>query len=202
MERNYFRYGAVMLAAMLALAGCKGTDEQTKAAATKSGFSDAAATELAGMGLAPEEVASVGDAKKSGLDDASILLMVKSLHKQNLKFDIGTQLQILVRDGLGATALTQLVDMGAIPRWVDDIRGLKDANVGEVTILEMAKIRFQEKKEMLSGPEYGLLHSNGLSDAGLLMFARKGGNAQQIQQLRLQLALGKSEQEALKSIGM
>ena len=64
------------------------------------------------------------------------------------------------------------------------------------------KLKFQEKKELLSGGEYGSMKTMGLSDAGLLTFARKGGTAQQLQQVRQDLALGKSEQEAFKAAGL
>jgi maltooligosyltrehalose synthase len=128
--------------------------------------------------------------------------MVKSLHKRDLRFDLGLTLQILTQQGVGATVLTQLVDIGALPAWGDDIRALKDKGIGEVTILELAKLRFQENKELLSGGEYGSLKTFGISDAGILAFAQKGGTQQQLQKLREELALGKPEQEALKTIGM
>jgi hypothetical protein len=186
----------------VALAACNGSDPEIEKQATSSGFSQQAAAEIARMNLTKDEMESVAKAKSGGMDDASILKMVKSLHDRDLKFDIGFDLQLFNQQGLGATALIQLVEMGAIPRWSDDIRALKDARVSDVTIIEMAKLRFIQKKEMLSGGEYGQLKTFGLSDAGLLSFAQHGGTRQQFQKLAETLALGKPEPEALKSIGM
>jgi len=198
----YRKLGAIALVATLVISGCDSSDPEVKERATQSGFSEQASAELAKMELTQDEMASIVEAKKGGLDDAAILEMVKSLHKRDLKFDIGFALQLLKQQGMGATAMTQLVDLGAIPRWADDIRALKDANVADVTIVEMAKAGFQEKKELLSGGEYAQLKSVGLSDAGLLTFVQKKGTAQQAQKLSQELALGKPEQEALKGIGM
>lgn len=198
----YLKLSAIAAATMLAIAGCDSSNPETKEQAAQSGFSEQAAAELSKMDLTQDEVASIVQAKKGGLDDAAILEMVKSLHKRDLKFDIGFALQLLKQQGMGATAITQLVDLGAIPRWADDIRALKDANVADVTIVEMAKVGFQEKKDLLSGGEYAQLKSVGLSDAGLLTFVQKKGTAQQLQKLAQELALGKPEQEALTSLGM
>ena len=190
-----------MLAAGL-LIGCGGGDPEAKQQMTASGVSEAAAGELSGMKLTPEEVQSIAEAKKGGLDDASLVQMVKSLHNRELRFDLGLTLQILAQQGVGATVLTQLVEMGALPAWGDDIRALKEKGVGEVTIVELAKLRFQEKKELLSGGEYGGLKTFGISDAGILSFARNGGTPQQLHRLREELAMGKPEQEAFQTIGM
>jgi hypothetical protein len=193
---------AALTVAAIAVAGCNSSDPETKAAATKSGFSEQAAAELSTMKLDKSEMESIAQAKQGGLDDASLLGMIKSVHKRNLKFDLGFGLQLLKQQGMGATAMTQLVDIGAIPRWTDDIRALKDAQVADVTIVEIAKAGFVEKKELLSGGEYAILKTNGLSDAGLLTFIQKGGTAQKAQELAQNLALGKPEQEALRLVGM
>lgn len=202
MNSIFTKLSIALLAGSMLVAGCKGEDPEVKKAATTSGFSEQSASELSTMNLTQEEIASMGQAKQSGLDDATLLAMVKSMHKRELKFDIGYALQLMKQQGMGATALMQLVDIGAIPRWADDIRALKDAKVDDVTVVELAKLKFQEKKELLSGGEYGSLKAMGLSDAGLLTFARKGGTAQQLQQVRQDLALGKSEQEAFKAAGL
>ncbi len=193
--------GMAVLAAGL-LAGCNSSDPETKQQMTSSGVSEAAATELSSMKLTPEEVSSIAEAKQGGLDDASLVQMVKSVHKRDLRFDLGLTLQILAQQGVGATVLIQLVELGALPAWGDDIRALREKGVGEVTIVELAKLKFQEKKELLSGGEYAGLKTFGISDAGLLAFAQKGGTPQQLQKLREQLAVGKPEQEAMKAIGM
>ena len=191
-----------LLALILTLAACDASDPEVKNRATQSGFSEQGSEELAKEGVTPEEMESIAQARQAGLDEASLIAMVRSLHKRDLKFDLGFALQLMVQQGMGATSLTQLVEIGAIPRWADDIRALKEAGVSDVTIVEIAKLGFVEKKDLLSGYEYGQLKTNGLSDAGLLTFARQGGTAQQLQKLVLELALGKPEPEALKNVGM
>jgi len=186
----------------LAINGCSSVDEKTKEEALKSGIGEQVADELATMEMTAQEMAALSKAKGAGLDDASILKMVQSLHKQNLHFDIGLDLELLAKQGTNATTLTQLVELGAIPRMTDDIRALKEVGVGDVTLVEIARFRYEKKKELLSGAEYGRLRSAGLSDTGLLTFVRNGGTAQQLQAIERELALGKSEQEALKGIGM
>jgi hypothetical protein len=111
-------------------------------------------------------------------------------------------MRMLMADSLSSTAATELVALGAIPRWEADIRALKQAGVGDVAVIELAKMRFEENKEILSGGEYANLKKRRMSDASLLNFARKGGTAQQLQQVTLAMDLGKSEQEALAEVGM
>lgn len=194
--------GVVIVAAGLLLAGCDSGDPEAQKQMTGSGLSEQAASELSRLELSPDEVTSIAEAKKGGLDDASLVQMVKSVHARNLKFDLGFALQVLAQQGIGATVLTQLVDMGALPGWFDSISALKNVGVGDVTILQLAKMKFEEKKELLSGGEYASLKKFGISDAGLLTFAQKGGNYQQVQDVSRELALGKPEQEALKTVGM
>lgn len=191
-----------LLFAIASVPGCDSVDEKTREEARKAGINAQGAEELAKMEMTPEEMTAIGRAKKAGVDDASIMKMVKALHKADLRFDIGVDLELLVGQGVNATTLTQLVELGAIPRMTDDIRALKESGVGEVALVEIAKIRFEKKKDILSGSEYARLRSAGLSDVGLLTFVRNGGNAQQLQSIARDLALGKSEQEALKGAGM
>jgi hypothetical protein len=194
----------ISLGLLLALCtiGCSQVDERTKAEAVKAGISEEKAAELSRLELDAQEVGEITKAKKAGMDDESILKMVEALRKQNLKFDIGTDIDLMRGQGMGATPITQMVEMGAIPRMSDDIRALKEAGVGDVAIVEIAKIRFTEKKTILSGGEYARLKMSGISDSGLLSFINKGGTAQQLQKVSLDLALGKSEQEALKAAGL
>lgn len=199
MTRNY---SLIALSVLLTLAACSRQDEAAKQKLIGFGFSDAAASKLSTMGLTPSEIDNLAQAKKGGLDDNAAIEMVQSVHDRDLKFDIGPDIQLMVPQGIGSTPLVQLVQMGAIPRWGDDIRSLKDAGVGDVTIVEIAKLRFKEKKDVLSGGEYGRLKRFGMSDSGVLQFARKGGNAQQLQKAVLALQLGKSEQQALAEAGM
>jgi hypothetical protein len=194
--------GIMMLAAALLLGACSGEDAAAKKKLVDAGFSESAAGKLSGMNLTAGEIDNLSMAKRSGLDENAAVDMVKSEHDRNLKFDLGSELQIMVPQGISSTALVQLVDMGAIPRWGDDIRELKDVGMGDVTIVEIAKLRFKDNKEVLSGGEYGRLKRFGMSDAGVLAFARKGGNAQQLQKVSEALQLGKSEQAALASVGM
>lgn len=199
---NTILKAVVVLMGIVAMSGCDQADPEIQKRAASSGFSQQAAGELSRMNLTKEEMESVAQAKRGGLDDASVLAMVRILHERDLKFDIGFSLELFLQQGLGATVLIQLVELGAIPRWADDIRALKDAKVGDVTIVEMAKLALVEKKEMLSGGEYAQLKTFGLSDAGLLTFVKRGGTRQQYQKLAESLALGKPEPEALKTIGM
>lgn len=191
-----------MLCLALLLGACSGEDAATKKKLVDAGYSDAAAAKLSGMDLTQGEVDNLASVKRSGLDDNAAVDMVKSVHDRNLKFDLAGDLQLMVPQGIGATALVQLVDMGAIPRWGDDIRALKDAGISDVTIVEIAKLHFKEKKEILSGGEYSHLKRFGMSDAGVLAFASKQGNAEQLQKVSEALQLGKSEQEALATVGM
>lgn len=187
---------------LLSTAGCSQVDEKTKAEAVKAGLSEEKAAELSRLELNEQEISNITKAKKAGMDDESILKMVTALRKQNLKFDIGTDIELMRGQGLGATPITQMVELGAIPRMSDDIRALKEAGVGDVAIVEITKLRFDQKKSILSGGEYARLKMAGISDSGLLSFITKGGTAQQLQKVALDLALGKSEQEALKAAGL
>jgi|GEM_PF-1745314 len=192
---------ALMFGTALLLGGCGG-DEQIQQQAEKAGVGKQTAEELSTMKLTQDELASIATAKKAGIDDVTLLAMVKSEHNNNLTFTLGDMLAVLVRQGFSPTTLTELVKLGAIPRLADDMRALKDARVSDVAIIEYARLAMKENKKTLSGNEYGALKNAGLSDQGLLTFIRKNGNAQQFQTVQLQLSLGKSEAEALKEAGL
>ncbi|HVK37521.1 MAG TPA: hypothetical protein VNA88_03230 [Candidatus Kapabacteria bacterium] len=190
------------IAFALVAVGCAKEDDAAKAALRAGGFGEPAAAELSRMELTKEEVDNLVKARQNGLDEASLTSMVKAMHEEDLRFVIGTETQLLTQAGMGATAITQLVQMGAIPRWADDMRALKEFGVDDVTIVEIAKLRFVENKEILSGGEYTRLKQFGISDAGLLTFARKGGTPQQLETLARELAMGKPEAQAMQTAGI
>lgn len=186
----------------IAVSGCSTEDPAVKGELRKSGFTEQTSGELSRMELTKEEVDNLVKAKQNGLDEASLKSMVAAMHKEDLRFVIGTETQLLTQAGMGATAITQLVQMGAIPRWADDMRALKEFGVDDVTVVELAKLRFVDNKEILSGGEYTRLKQFGMSDPGLLTFARKGGTAQQLETVARELAMGKPEQQALQTAGI
>ena len=192
---------ALVLAATLISCG-SGEDETLKQQLVQQGFTQEKAAELSTMALSDQEIQELGQAKRAGLDEAAAVEMVKSMHERNLKFDLGSTVEAMSPLGLSPVAMTQLTELGALPNWADDIRAMKGAGIGEEAILELANMKFKEKKTMLSGLEYSTLKPVQMSDASILAFARKGGSYAQLQEVRLQRQLGKSEVEALKSVGM
>lgn len=202
--RNRSRAGlpALALAAALLFSACATEDEGVTNRLKQGGFSEQSASELSRMSPTNEEVDNLLKARANGIDDASLVSMVRSMHKNDLTFVIGTESELLVKAGVSPTSITQLVEMGAIPRWESDVRALKEFGVADVTIVEIAKTRFVDKKEVLSGGEYARLKQFGMTDAGLLDFVRKGGTAQQLETVARELALGKSEAQAMASAGV
>lgn len=195
-------YTLVAITIAIAVAGCAQEDTEVKGQLKQQGFSEKASGELSRKDLTKEEVDNLAKAKSDGIDEASLNEMVEAMHDEDLRFVIGTETQLLTKAGMGATAITQLVKMGAIPRWTDDLRALKEFGVGDVAVVEIAKLRFVEKKEILSGGEYTRLKQFGISDAGLLKFVRGGGSAQQLETLARELAMGKPEAQALQTAGI
>ena len=199
--KTQLRLLAALIAATLIACG-NAEDETLKQQLVQQGFSQEKAAQLSSMQLTDQEIQELGQAKRAGLDEAAAIEMVKSMHERNLKFDLGSTVEAMSPLGLSPTAMTQLTEMGALPNWADDIRAMKGAGIGEEAILELSKMKFKENKTLLSGLEYSTLKPVQMSDASILTFARKGGSYQQLQEVRLQRQLGKSEVEALKSVGM
>ncbi|MBX7217802.1 MAG: hypothetical protein DYG96_05610 [Chlorobi bacterium CHB2] len=199
--KTQLRLLAALIAATLIACG-SAEDETLKQQLVQQGFTQEKAAQLSTMQLSDQEIQELGQAKRAGLDEAAAIEMVKSMHERNLKFDLGSTVEAMSPLGLSPTAMTQLTEMGALPNWADDIRAMKGAGIGEEAILELSKMKFKENKTLLSGLEYSTLKPVQMSDASILTFARKGGSYQQLQEVRLQRQLGKSEVEALKSVGM
>lgn len=193
---------AVAILLAIAVAGCAKEDEALKTRLKQKGFTEVPAAELSRLELTKEEEDNLAKAKQNGLDEASLVAMVREMHDKDLRFVIGTETQLLTQAGMGATAITQLVQMGAIPRWADDMRALKEFGVDDVTVVEIAKMRFVENKEILSGGEYARLKQFGMSDTGLLTFVRSKGTAQQLETVARELAMGRSEQQAMQTAGI
>jgi hypothetical protein len=191
-----------LLLGFIALGGCAKENEAVKTRLTGAGFAAQSASELSTMDLTREETDNVIKAKQSGMDEASIRSMVKELHDRKLPFVIGEDTELLTKAGMSVTAITQLVQMGAIPAWSDDVRALKEFGTDDVTIVELAKLRFVDHKEILSGGEYARLKQFRMSDSGLLSFARKGGTAQQLEVVARELAMGRAEAEAMATAGV
>lgn len=202
------RLGVSLLAVLLmsAATGCDGVekiDDASKTQLTDAGFSDSVATRLGTMKMSSEELTKVIESRKVGISETMIADMVARMHEQDLRYEyISNDMQMMMLQNIGATAQTQLIDMGAVPAWTNDIMALKVEGAADVTIVEIARLKFKEKKEVLSGSEYAMLKRRGFSDSGLLEFVNKGGNAQQLQRVADEIQLGKSEQEAMKVAGL
>lgn len=196
------KYILSVLCIGLALVACDKIEEEAQNEFINAGFSQEAATQLSTMELDAEEIQQVIEARKEGINETAIISMVKSLDDQDLKFDLTPSAKSLLQAGVSNTTLTRLVEMQAVPRWTDDIRALKEVGVADVTILEVAREKFEKNKEVLSGNEYAMLKRRGLSDEGLLAFVRSEGDRKELQELADALQLGKPEQEALQLVGV
>lgn len=186
------------------LAGCgEDVNEQVKSDLVEAGYDDASAAEMSKLGLSSQEVEELKEARRGGLDGTAATKAVKSVHDDDLKFDLGLELQALAGAGYSATALVELVEIGAVRHWESDLRVMKHAGIGEPTILMIANRRFSEGKEdVLSGNEYAELKSAGMSDPGIETFVKKGGTPQKLQELQQRIRMGEPEQTAMQKVGL
>ncbi len=178
-------------------------DENAKTSLAEGGYDEAESLELSKLQLTPEEVDQLAIAKRGGLDGTAAIDIVKAIHDEDLKFDLGLELQVLSGAGFSSTALLQLVKMGAVRHWEADLRVMKHGEIGESTIIKIASRRYVDKKDdVLSGNEYVILKKAGLSDVGIEAFVENGGTPQQLQQIDQALRMGESEPAAMKKVGM
>ena len=187
------------------ISGCGGgtIDEADKGALATAGYEEAIAADLSKLNLSEDEVAELEEAKRGGLDGTAAIEIVEFVHSEDLKFDLGTEMQTLGSAGFSATALVELVKMGAVRTWESDLRVMKHAGIGEPTIIRIAERKFIDKKEdVLAGRDYTALKAAGMSDAGVESFVESGGTLQQLQEIELAVRMGKSEQAALKEVGL
>jgi hypothetical protein len=193
-----------LLSTSVGLVGCGNeVDEGAQMSLEESGYSAEGASELSKLELSPEEIKELEIAKRGGLDDAAAAQIVKTLHNDELAFDIGMEMQTLSGAGFSTTALIELVDMGAVRPWESDLRVMKHAGIGEPTILEIASRKFKEGKEdVLSGKDYERLKMSGISDAAIEQFLENGGDRRQMQKVDLSVRQGTPEQTALKEAGL
>ena len=191
------------LAVSVSACGGGEIDEVDKGALATAGYEETAAAELSRLDLSDEEVAQLETAKRGGLDGTVAVEIVRMMHDEGLDFDIGMEMQTLSGAGFSGTALVELVKMGAVRQWESDLRVMKHGGIGEPTILRIAERKFVDgKDDVLAGRDYQALKSVGMSDAGIEAFVRGGGTLQQLQDVQQEIRFGKSEQAALKEVGL
>lgn len=193
-----------LLIGTVGLTGCgEEVDETAQTSLEEAGYGTQSAAELSRLDLSAEEVEQLAIARRGGLDDAAAARIVKALHDDGLAFDIGMEMQTLAGAGFSATALVELVEMGAVRPWESDLRVMKHAGISEPTILAIARLKFEEESDdVLSGKDYERLKMSGLSDAAIEQFVREGGSRQQMQEIELAVRQGTSEQAALREAGL
>jgi hypothetical protein len=207
MKTKRWGWSLVALAIAVTAGGCDTeggkADDASQQQLKTAGFSDSVSKRLGKLKLTEEEMKQVIASRQSNISETVIADMVASMHEKDLRYEyVSEDIQTLMRQNVGATAVTQLIDMGAVPSWTSDIMALKVDGVSDLAIVEIAKLKFKEKKELLSGGEYGMLKRRGFSDDGLLEFVRKGGTAQQLQRVADEIQHGKPELEAMKAAGL
>lgn len=193
----------VLLGAFLGACDGGKVDEKAEGELTTIGFEGEDAEALSRLDLDEEEIRQLELAKQGGLDGTTAAAIITSLHKRDLEFDIGMEMQTLSGAGYSPTALIKLVELGAVRSWEADLRVMKHAGIGESTILRIAERKFAEEKEdVLAGRDYERLKNSGMSDAGIEQFVEKKGTPQDVQKVEQAIRMGDSEQEAMKKAGM
>lgn len=197
------RVGAVVfLIVPFLILGCgPEVDEQAKGDLVEIGYAEEEAADLSRFDLSAEEIEQLEIAKRGGLDGTAAAQVVEVLHEQGLAFDIGMEMQTLSGAGFSATALVELVEMGAVRTWESDLRTMRHSGIGEPTILAIARRKFvDEEEDVLAGRDYVGLKMVGMTDAGIEQFLAAGGTVRQAQEVQQAIRMGESETKALGRI--
>jgi len=136
-------------------------------------MSFAAVQTLKKMDLAASEVPQIAEARSAGLSDDDCIALVRLLHGQHEKFDIGNTVAQLLRAGMPGSAVMELAHLGQIKSWGVEAVAMHLAGLSDEIILQDARRR-AAGLPVLSGASLANLKNTGMREYTLLQLVRRG----------------------------
>lgn len=163
------------LAALLGLGavGCHSLPPLDTKPLDLAGMTYDAIQQLKAMNITAPEVTQIATARASGFSDASCIAVVGIYHGRTQGFDAGDDIAGLVRAQVGESTIIELAKLDQLGLASGEFQAMRLAGLSDAIVLEVARHR-AAGKPVLAGASLANLKNAGVRELTLLELARRG----------------------------
>ncbi len=172
----WYRTGApyaVLVALAFSVAGCHSIPPVDTRPLDTAGMSYDAIQELKALQISTPEVAEIARARQGGFSDANCVDILKLFRDRKQPFNDGDAIAGLVRAQVGEDTILELAKLNQLDLGSGDFQAMRLAGLSDAIILEVARHR-AAGKPVLAGASLAGLKNVGVRESTLLELARRG----------------------------
>jgi hypothetical protein len=163
----------VLLCTTLCLASCHSEPPLDTKPLDTAGMSYDAIQQLKALKITAPEITQIAAAKQGGFSDASCVQALQIYRSRNQPFDAGDDIAGLIRAQVGEDTVLELAKLNELGLSSGELEAMRLAGLSDAILLEVARHR-AAGKPVLAGASLANLKNAGVRELTLLELARRG----------------------------
>ncbi len=162
-----------------------------------AGCMPAVADRLVAMGIDEREAEEIATMLQAGMSSTVALRIVEIERPRSGKFALGDVVRQARFAGTADAAVIELVKLGALPEWIDDLTQLRYAGMSDYTLIAIARMKYADHASVPTGSDLARLRAAGMADPSVLRAVRRGITAADIDMMCRERERGTSDERIL-----
>jgi hypothetical protein len=162
-----------MFLVLFAAGGCKSIQPLDTKALDSAGMTYDTISQLKAQKITAPEVAQIATARQSGFSDASCVAVMTAYRGRGQAFDGGDEVAGLMRAQVGEQTIVELAKMNQLGLLAGELEAMHLAGLTDAILLEVARHR-AANEPVLSGASLANLKNAGVRELTLLELVRRG----------------------------
>jgi hypothetical protein len=167
------RSALVALAIVLSVAGCHSIPPLDTKPLDTAGMTYDTIQQLKALNITAPEVTQLSTAREAGFSDASCVAAVQIYRGRSQAFDAGDEIAGLIRAQVGEDTILELAKMNQLGLSAGELEAMRLAGLSDAILLEVARHR-AAGKPVLAGASLANLKNAGVRELTLLELVRRG----------------------------
>lgn len=167
------RFSLAAMAILLCVAGCHPVPPLDTKPLDAAGMTYDSIQQLKALKITQPEVAQLATARQSGFSDANCVAVLGVYRTRNQPFDAGDEIGGLVRAQVGEDTILELAKLNELGLSAGEFQAMRLAGLSDAILLEVARHR-AANQPVLAGASLANLKNAGVRELTLLELARRG----------------------------
>lgn len=163
----------IVLAIVLCAAGCHSIPPLDTKPLDTAGMSYDTIQQLKTFNITAPEVAELATARQAGFSDASCVAALEIYRGRSQAFDAGDEIASLIRAQVGEDTILELARLNQLGLGAGDLEAMRLAGLSDAILLEVARHR-SASQPVLAGASLANLKNAGVRESTLLELVRRG----------------------------
>ena len=167
------RLALIALAVALSIAGCHSIPPLDTKPLDTAGMNFDTIQQLNTFNITAPEVAQLAAARQAGFSDASCIAAVQIYRGRSQPFDAGDEIASLIRAQVGEDTILELARLNQLGLGAGDLEAMRLAGLSDAVLLEVAR-HHSAGQPVLAGASLANLKNAGVRESPLLELVRRG----------------------------